>query len=170
MAFPKPEPYWIPTPAAGRLAILPRPRGGDWLADEVGAWGRAGVGVVVSLLTPDEAADLELNDEAAACQDQGIEFVSFPIPDRGLPASRSAMTNTVSRLAGLIADGKSVAVHCRQGIGRAALVAICVLIALGEDAEAAIRAVSAARGCPVPETPEQRRWIGEFAPRTVNVS
>jgi protein-tyrosine phosphatase len=169
MAFPKTEPHWIPAPAAGRLAILPRPRGGDWLSDEIGAWRRAGVDVVVSLLTPDEAADLELNGEAAACREQGIEFVSFPVPDRGLPASRPAMTDLVTRLAERVADGKTVAAHCRQGVGRAALAAVCVLIALGEDAEAAVRAVGAARGCPVPETPEQRRWVAEFAPRTVNV-
>jgi hypothetical protein len=30
-------PYWIDTGHAGRLAILPRPRGGDWLEDEASA-------------------------------------------------------------------------------------------------------------------------------------
>jgi hypothetical protein len=30
--------YWINTPWPGRLAIVPRPRGGDWLEEEVGAW------------------------------------------------------------------------------------------------------------------------------------
>jgi hypothetical protein len=27
----KPELFWIPTPSPGRLAMAPRPRGGDWL-------------------------------------------------------------------------------------------------------------------------------------------
>jgi protein-tyrosine phosphatase len=154
--------YWIPTPAPGLLGILPRPRGGDWLADEVAAWRRAGVDAVVSLLTPDEAADLALTDEAAECRARGIEFLSLPVPDRGVPASRAA-ADVVTRLAGLVGSGKTVAVHCRQGIGRSAILAAGVLVALGSDAETALRAIGTARGCPVPETPEQRRWVTEFA-------
>src|SRR4051794_18897663 len=29
------ELFWIPVPFPGRLAIAPRPRGGDWLGDEI---------------------------------------------------------------------------------------------------------------------------------------
>jgi hypothetical protein len=32
------ELFWIPGPWKGKLAIVPRPRGGDWLDDEVGGW------------------------------------------------------------------------------------------------------------------------------------
>ena len=42
--------YWIPEIAPWRVAILPRPRGGDWLEDEIRELKRAGVGVLVSLL------------------------------------------------------------------------------------------------------------------------
>ena len=45
---------------------MPRPRGGDWLEDEIQAWRRSGVGVVVSLLTPDEIADYDAYDESRA--------------------------------------------------------------------------------------------------------
>jgi hypothetical protein len=31
------------------------------------------------------------------------------------------------------------------------------------DMEAAIKRVSEARGCPVPETTDQKRWIEDFA-------
>jgi protein-tyrosine phosphatase len=156
------ELYPIPTPAPGRLAILPRPRGGDWLADDVAAWRRAGVDVVVSLLTPDETADLGLEAEADECRAHGIEFRSLPTPDRGVPAFAAA-ADLIARLAGSVADGRTVAVHCRQGVGRSAVLAAGVLTALGVDADSAVRAVADARGCPVPETPEQRRWIAEFA-------
>jgi len=37
------SPFWIPTETSGRLAILARPRGGDWLPDEVAVWKRAGI-------------------------------------------------------------------------------------------------------------------------------
>src|SRR5262245_8964792 len=54
--------------------ILPRPRGGDWLRDETMAWREAGLDVVVSLLEPEEAAQLVLEDEAAAAAASGIAF------------------------------------------------------------------------------------------------
>jgi hypothetical protein len=40
------ELYWIERPWRGRLAIMPRPRGGDWLDDEIQSWRRSGVDVV----------------------------------------------------------------------------------------------------------------------------
>ena len=42
--------FWVDGPWRGRLGILPRPRGGDWLRDETMAWREAGLDVVVSLL------------------------------------------------------------------------------------------------------------------------
>src|SRR6476620_4583045 len=62
--------YWIPGPWPGRLGIAPRPRGGDWLADEVKAWRAAGVDVVTSLLTPEEVAELGLQEEEALVRRQ----------------------------------------------------------------------------------------------------
>jgi hypothetical protein len=56
------ELYWIERPWRGRLAIMPRPRGGDWLDDEIQSWRRSGVDVVVSLLTREEESDLNLLD------------------------------------------------------------------------------------------------------------
>lgn len=147
----------------GRLAILPRPRGGDWLEDEVRAWRQAGVDVVVSLLTREEVADLDLAGEEELCRSNGVRFLSFPLPDRGVPASKEVVRDLVARLAQYLAAGSSVAIHCRQGIGRAGMIAASVLVSTGLDPETAIGRVSAARGCPVPETPGQRRWIEEFA-------
>jgi protein-tyrosine phosphatase len=74
----------------------------------------------------------------------------------------------VATLAEKLANGTNIAVHCRQGIGRAALVAICLLVFSGIDRETATQRLSAARGCPVPETPEQRRWIADFAESLAN--
>ncbi len=157
------ELYWVQGPWPGRLAIMPRPRGGDWLEDEIQAWRRSGVDVVVSLLTPEEIGVLNLAEEGGLCRANGIPFFSFPITDRGVPATRDAFSDLVMKLAEQLAEGKNIAVHCRQGIGRAALVAICLLVLSGMSAEAAIQRVSAARGCSVPETPEQKHWIADFA-------
>lgn len=62
-----------------------------------------------------------------------------------------------------LADGKSIGLHCRQGIGRSALMAACLLAFSDISIEDAFQRVSAARGSHVPETAEQRRWVADFA-------
>jgi len=157
------ELYWIEGPWQGKLAILPRPRGGDWLEDEIQGWRAAGVDVVVSLLTSDEVADFDLAREGSLCKARGIDFRQFPIVDRSVPASRRATLDFVKKLAKLLADGKSIAIHCRQGIGRSALIAAGLLVLFGIDPKVAFQRISEARGCSVPETSEQRQWLMEFA-------
>jgi hypothetical protein len=84
----KPELFWIPGPWRGRLAVVARPRGGDWLEDEAAGWKRAGLHVVVSLLERAEATELDLTNEQEVAESNGIRFISFPIPDRGVPVSQ----------------------------------------------------------------------------------
>jgi protein-tyrosine phosphatase len=155
--------YWIEGPWRGRLAIVPRPRGGDWLEDEVRAWRTAGIDVVVSLLQSEEAAELDIAGEAEQCRANGIEHHAFPVADRGVPPSAGAFAELVRSLEGKLTAGKGVAVHCRQGVGRAAMLAASLLIAAGLDAEAVWGRVRAARGCPVPDTSEQKEWVARFA-------
>lgn len=155
--------FWIPELPAGQIAIMARPRGGDWLEDEVRAWRAAGVDVVLSLLEPDEVADLDLTLEGTHCQAHGIVLMTFPIVDRSIPSSKVAVVKLLHELAIAVGAGKNLAIHCRQGIGRAPLIAIGLLIEMGVQAESAIQRVSTARGCSVPETPEQRRWIQRLA-------
>jgi protein-tyrosine phosphatase len=157
------ELYWIEGPWPGKLAISLRPRGGDWLEDEVRSWQQSGLEVIVSLLTDDETVGLDLAQEAELCQVHGLQFLAFPIVDRGVPSSRWATLEFVRKLDDALAKGKNVAIHCRQGIGRSALIAACLLALSGTKPETAFQRVSAARGCPVPETLEQRKWIMEFA-------
>ncbi len=159
----KTELHWIEGPWPGRLAISSRPRGGDWLEDEVRSWQQAGLDMIVSLLTEDEITDLELTQEAELCQAHGLQFLTFPIVDRGVPSSRRATLDFVRKLEDALAEGKNLVIHCRQGIGRSALIAACLLVLSGTDPETAFRRVSAARGVSVPETPEQRKWVMDFA-------
>jgi protein-tyrosine phosphatase len=155
----KPDLFWIPGPWQGRLAVAARPRGGDWLQDEVAAWGTAGLSVVVSLLENDEAAQLDLAQEGSAVESAGMRFLSFPIPDRGVPASTQFALSLLGNIAAALEQGENVAVHCRQGIGRSGLIAATLLLISGASVEEAIGAVSAARGLGIPETPEQLQWI-----------
>jgi len=89
------ELFWIPTTFAGRLAVASRPRGGDWLDDEIAGWKQAGVITLVSMLTPEEASELDLEGEATASAAHGIAFRSLPVPDRDVPASRPAFRELV---------------------------------------------------------------------------
>jgi len=49
-----PDIFWIKAAGRGRLAVMPRPRGGDWLEDEILHLKRSGIGTLVSMLTPEE--------------------------------------------------------------------------------------------------------------------
>ena len=154
-----PNLFWIPGPWRGRLAVTTRPRGGDWLEDEAAGWRRAGLDVVVSLLENEEAAQLDLLHEREAAETNGVDFISFPIPDRGVPASTPAVLSLLRGIVGALEEGKRVAVHCRQGIGRSGLIAAGLLMSSGIGADQAIEVVSSARGVAVPETPAQLAWI-----------
>lgn len=147
------------------LAIMPRPRAGDWLEDEVAAWERAGVQVVVSLLEPTEVVELDLSREPALCVGNGIDFLSFPIVDRGVPSSPMAFDAFLAPVVRRLQGGTSTAVHCRAGIGRAALTAACILSRAGVPYPPIFPAISRARGVQVPDTEQQVDWVREFATR-----
>jgi len=155
--------YWVVGPWPGRLGILPRPRGGDWLGDEIAAWREAGIDVVVSLLEPEEEAQLVLENEAATATASGIDFRPFPIPDRGVPSSQESVAELVDEVVDALDGGKNVAVHCRQGIGRSGMIVGGVLVAAGKGLPDALKTIEESRGLLVPETPEQSRWLTDFA-------
>lgn len=157
------ELHWVAGPWPGRLALAARPRGDDWLADEMSGWRRAGIDAVISLLVSEEEEDLGLNAERREAESRGMDFLSFPIPDRQVPDSEAAMASILEALDAALASGKNLLVHCRQGVGRTGLVAACLLVAKGFSPEDAVARLSAARGESIPETPEQRRWIDRYA-------
>jgi len=143
--------------------VGPRPRGGDWLKDDIAIWSRSHINTVLSLLTPDEERDLDLRDERDEVKARGMNFTSFPIPDRQIPQSEAKWSEVLENAARDLSKGKNVLVHCRQGIGRSGLAAACLLVRKGMSPGAAVEAVSAARGMPIPETAEQREWIDHYA-------
>ena len=124
--------------------------------------------MVVSLLTKDEERDLDLLNEAREAKTQGMAFVSFPIPDRQVPVSEAQLVKLVEKVDAELSSGKNVVVHCRQGIGRSGLACACLLVMKGWNPETAVQYLSAARGAPVPETADQRRWIDHYATISAN--
>jgi protein-tyrosine phosphatase len=121
----RPALFTIARPGRRRLSTVARPRGGDWLIDEFGDLATSGVNVVVSLLSDAEVAELDLRHEADAAQAVGIEFHRLPTSDRQVP-DHDATLALGRLLVRRLEAGASVAVHCRQGIGRSSTLAGCL--------------------------------------------
>jgi aspartyl-tRNA(Asn)/glutamyl-tRNA(Gln) amidotransferase subunit B len=96
-----------------------------------------------------DLAPLEVSNEF-------IERVRSEMPE--LPDARKI----ASSVAAGVADGRSIAIHCRAGIGRSSVVAACAMICLGSDAGDALSLIKKARGVSVPDTEAQRDWIFAF--------
>ena len=144
---------------------MPRPSAGDWLHDEIAGWRAEDIDIVISLLESDEISELGLGREPELCNAQGIEFISLPIPDRGVPSSSDKAASLVRSISAKLSEDKAVAIHCRAGIGRSSLVAACVLVCSGATADAAFEIIEKARGTRVPDTDEQRAWVVRFQER-----
>ncbi len=155
--------YRIKGPWAGTLSIVSRPRGGDWLEPEISSWKDAKLNAVLSLLTRDEEAEFELLEERKSSEQQGLRFLSLPIPDLGIPSSRKETLSVLSQIENLLVTGKNVGIHCRQSVGRSGMIAASLLVMSGLDPQEAVESVTTDRGLLVPETEEQRRWVIEVA-------
>jgi protein-tyrosine phosphatase len=157
--------WWVKTNTPGKLGLVPRPRGGDWLADDVAAWRRAGITTVVSMLMPEEEAELDLQGERAACLAAGLDFISVATSDRGTPDLTHELRGLVTKLSQNMYNGTdNIVVHCRQSVGRAALMVALIMARFGGAPGATITAIGYARGRDVPDTEEQRVWLGSVWP------
>ncbi|HWF03653.1 MAG TPA: dual specificity protein phosphatase family protein [Candidatus Angelobacter sp.] len=151
--------YWIENPNSLRLAIVARPRGGDWLQDELRRLQNSGIQILVSTLTQSEIKELGLTQEQEECRACGIQYFSFPIEDRSVPEGLLQFKAFVDQVAALVKEGKAVAVHCRAGIGRSSFMACSVLVRIGFRCPQAWLMVQQARGCSVPDTEEQKEFV-----------
>ncbi|MBE7462120.1 MAG: dual specificity protein phosphatase family protein [Planctomycetes bacterium] len=155
--------HWIEGVSPGRLGTMAHPYGAEFLPAQMEALRREGVQTVVSLLEPYDAEVLQLQDERPCCEGAGLRFLAFPIQDHGVPEDMAEARAFALKLKQEIDSGRSVAVHCFAGIGRATLMAACTLILLGLTADEALDRISAARGMRVPDTGEQEEWVRRFA-------
>jgi len=82
-------------------------------------WRRFGIDSVVSLLTEEEERELDLEDEASVARRHNLNFVSYPISDRGIPG-----TSTVDNFLEAISTPSAIAASLRgpSDVARARLV------------------------------------------------
>lgn len=130
--------------------------------DHVGALQRCGGTTVVCLVEEHELHERYPEYVTWLRANNGREAVWFPIHDLhapSLPAARVLLDDLLGRLAA----GEHLLVHCGAGIGRAGTVAVCLLIELGLERDAALAAVAAARPMAGPEVGAQRDLVDMVA-------
>lgn len=123
----------------------------------------AGVGHIACLTGAAEVA--RLSPDYAAWREGGaaLPVHAHPVQDYGVPGDAAAFADFVAGLAALLRAGEGVAIHCAGGVGRTGLTALCLLTALGLDADAARARVEAAGSHP--ETDAQAAFVAAFAAR-----
>lgn len=156
-------PLWIDAGSSLKLAVVPRPGGGEWLQGDIRLLKSEGVDILVSLLAPEESRELNLEHEKALCSSMGISFVNFPIPDRQVPPSRLSFLTFAQFLHRRASEGLGVGVHCRACIGRSSVLLATVMRLEGFSTRAAFDRIAKARGLRVPDTAEQARWVAALA-------
>lgn len=159
----KPAIYKVKQIEHGFLAIMARPVGGDWIDEEFLGISDFGIKRLVCLLEDDEIEELKLSRSEECCKQREIEYLHFPIQDRGLPHSFECFKAMIADLYDRIKKGDNTVIHCRAGIGRAGFMGASVLVKHGYSAEDAFRLVSQARKVPVPDTEAQYDWVVRFS-------
>lgn len=153
----------LPTAVEGRMFLHRMPgRGGDSLAAVWDSVRAEKISCIVSL------ADLEETRRKSPAFADAIENASlpcericFPIPDFGVPDDSEKFRALAHALADRLRNADRLVIHCGAGIGRTGTLAVCVLLALGEQLGDALRTVEAAESHP--ETSEQISLVEWFA-------
>jgi ADP-ribosyl-[dinitrogen reductase] hydrolase len=153
-------------PGAVGLTLCPGKKdwAGGWdrdLETDIAAIRAWGAEIVVTLVENREFLLLGVVNLLESVSRHGMKWVHLPIRDMSVPDEIFEMNwrTAGAELRRVLRRGGSVLVHCRGGLGRAGTIAARLLVELGMEPEAAIRAVRDARSPQAIETPEQERHI-----------
>ena len=109
-----------------------------------------GVGAIVDLREED------CDDEALLAR-HGIAFLHLPTPDLH-PATLERLETGVHFVRGHTEAGRRVLIHCQHGIGRSALLALCVLVDQGHAPLDALRLAKDKRELVSPSQSQYEGW------------
>lgn len=154
-----PDIYQVELIGSGSLSVMAKPVSGEWIEEEFAGIARWGINRIISLLEEHEAYELGLGKEQILAEKNGMEYISYPIEDRGLPSSVKEYLDFTKRIYHEAAGGLHTVVHCRAGIGRTGLIAAGVLLHCGFEPKKAFEHISKKRGVRVPDTDEQIDWV-----------
>ncbi len=146
----------LPASAPGRLLLHSMP--GRYEAVE-SVWHQVRTETVRAIVCLAEKGELhEKSPEYARALEAGTVpclVLPFEIPDRGVPEDWDAFRALAGDVAQRLRCGEAVLIHCAGGVGRTAMLAICVLLALGELASDARSVVSRA-GSTIETSPQSK--------------
>jgi protein-tyrosine phosphatase len=163
------EMYKIGTIGKGFVAIMARPSLQPDAPASIVNIARLGIQLVVSLLEPGEARDLELGSERELVKAHAMDFISFPIPDMGLPPSVEDFARLAKMLFDQVNGGVKTLIHCHAGIGRSGLLVAGILLHCDMDPQQAFAYASRMRGVRIPETPDQEQWLSSNYAAILNI-
>lgn len=118
-----------------------------------------GIGAVVDLRA-------EACDDAVALGAAGIKLLHLPTPDLE-PATRAHLDRGVDFVRERIESGDKVLIHCQHGIGRSALLALCVLVDQGLQPLDALEHAKSRRWVVSPSQSQYEGWAAWLRARDV---
>jgi ADP-ribosyl-[dinitrogen reductase] hydrolase len=155
--------YWV-QPGRWLSGEYPGAASRDALEARVAALVELGIDAFVDLTAPGEMPPY---DSALPAQ---VRHIRKPIPDHGTPLEPAHMQEILATIDALLAEGRTVYLHCRAGIGRTGMVVGCHLADRGLRGDALVDALQAlwatsprSASWPfIPETEEQRAYVIEW--------
>lgn len=145
----------------------------DWITPELAVGGSFPAAAIERLAREHSVgavvdARAEAVDDEALMRRHGISFLHLPTDDNFAIAHRDLIAG-VGWVSRQLDAGRRVLIHCEHGIGRSALLALCVLVARGEEPLAALERAKTARAKLSP-SPHQfegwSRWLDEHRTAT----
>ena len=126
--------------------------------------------VFVNLMTSQETQTLYNYVPFVKSSKPDTVFLSYEIPDCGIPHDKSSFTQFILNLKDLFDEGKTFYIHCRGGHGRSGLVTACLLIAMSYSPSDALFEVKLSHltreyipDYPCPQTQEQVEFVKSFS-------
>ncbi len=117
----------LPLGLPGTLYRSPMPFGNfDPLGEIWGAYWTAKVSLVTVLTEPQEYLVAARRDLPAFYRAAGLDVVTHPIPDFGVPRDFDGFRAALKRVRAHLEAGGVAAVHCMAGIGRTGLFTACL--------------------------------------------
>lgn len=167
---PLPNSYWV---EPDRILAGEYPAGSSEEAtlDRLRRLLAAGIDCFIDLTEPGERESYEEFLPGPYAREP-VVYLRKPIPDHGLPETAEQMQEILDGLDAALAEGRTVYLHCRAGIGRTNLVAGCWIASAGEGGNAALarlnerwRASARSGSWPtVPETDAQSDYVRNWRP------
>lgn len=164
------EPYGFPETVA--LSELPgskfRGRHRD-LATDIATIQSLDIGDVVVLLTVAELRKFRVPHLLTEYEASGFLVFHYPIEDGMVPSDVLSFNALVDKIRKRIADGNRVLIHCYGGLGRAVLVAACLMLAIDSEVapEQVIGQMRALRGPRAVQSVKQYNFINDYRDLTI---